>query len=76
MKGLARAIGNALNAYKSTVHIKQRDVLAAYRAAAKRSRIEDSIVELEINTNSDAQDEAYRQNAFRLVSIQVKEGIA
>ena len=56
MKGLASAVGNALNAYKSTVHIKKRDVLAASRAAVKQATIEDSTVELEVNTNSNAKD--------------------
>ena len=34
MEGLTSAGRNALNDYKSTVHIKKRDVLAALRAAA------------------------------------------
>ena len=76
MKGLASAVGNALNDYKSTIHIKKQDVLAASRAAAERSSIEDSTVKLEINTNSDEQDEENRQNIFRLAAIGVKEGIA
>ena len=69
------AVGNVLNKYKSTVHIKKRDVLAASRAAAKQVSIEDSTIGPEINTNSDAQDEADRQNVFRLAAIRVKEGI-
>ena len=54
MKRLASAVGNALNKYKSTVHIKIRDVLSASKAAAKQAGIEDSTVEPEIDTNSDA----------------------
>ena len=60
MKGLVSTVRNALNAYKSTVHIKKRDVIAASRAAAKRASIKDSTVKLKINTNSDAQDKADR----------------
>ena len=75
MKGLASAVGNALNAYKSMVHIKKRDVITASRAAAERASIEDSTFKLDINTNSDAQDEADSQNVFRLTAIGVKEGI-
>ena len=58
MKGLSSAVGNALNDYKSAVHIKKRDVFAALRAAAEQASIEDSLAEPEINTNSNAQDEA------------------
>ena len=54
MKGPASAIGNALNNYKLTVHIKTRDVLAASRAAAERASIKDSTVKPKINTNIDA----------------------
>ena len=57
MKGLTSAVGNALNTYKSTAHIKKRVVLAASREAAERASIKDSTVEPEINTNIDAQDE-------------------
>ena len=54
MKGLASVVGNALNDYKLTVHIKKRDMLVALRVAAELDIIEDSTVEPEINTNSDA----------------------
>ena len=70
------AIGNALNNYKLTVHIKKRDVLAVSRAAAERASIKDSTAEPDINTNSDAQDKADHQNVFCLAAIGVKEGIA
>ena len=39
MKGLTSAVVNALNGYKSKVHIKKRDVIAVSRAAAKRATI-------------------------------------
>ena len=47
-------VSNALNDYKSTVHIKNRDVLAASRAAAERASTNDSTVEPEIDNNSNA----------------------
>ena len=76
MKGLASVVGNTLNEYKSTVHIKKRDVLAASRAAAKCASTNDSTVEPDIDNNIDAQDKADRQNVFRLAAIGFNEGIA
>ena len=76
MKVLVSAVINVLNAYKSTVHVKKRDVLAASRSAAEQASTEDSTVKPEINKNIDAQDEADLQNVFRLAAIGVKEGIA
>ena len=76
MKGLASAVVNALNYFKSTVHIKKRDVVAASRAADEQSNIEYSTLKPEIKTKSDAQDEADCQNLLRLAAIGVKEGIA
>ena len=75
MKGLVSAVGNALNAYKSTVHIKKRDVLAAPRSSSEQASTKDSTVEPEINKNTNAQDEADRHNVFGLTAIGVKEGI-
>ena len=75
MKVLAGDVRNALKDYKSTVHINKRDVCAALRSAAKRASTDDITVEPEIDNNSDAQDEADRQNVFRLAAIGVKEGI-
>ena len=48
MKGLASAVGNALNDYKLMVHINKRDVLAASREAAERASIKDRTVEPDI----------------------------
>ena len=76
MKRLVSDVGNMLNEYKSTIHIKKRDVLAASRAAAERAITDGSTVEPEIANNSDAQDEAGWQNVFRLAAIGVKDGIA
>ena len=60
MKGLASNLSNALNDYKSTAHIKKRDMLAASRAAAERAstndRTNNSTVEPEITNNRDVQD--------------------
>ena len=50
MKGLASAVGNVLNDYKSMVHTKKKDVLVASREASERSSIEDRTVEPEIKT--------------------------
>ena len=74
MKVLENNVGNALNNYKSTVHIKKRDVLAASRAAAERASTNNSTVEPEIDNNSNAQDEANRQKVIRLAEIGFKEG--
>ena len=75
MKGLASNVSNVLRKYKSTIHIKKRDVLAASRAAAKRARIDNSTVGPDITNNSDTQDEADQQNVFFLAAIGVNEGI-
>ena len=37
MKGMTSDVGNAINDYKSTVHIKNRYVIAELIAAAKRA---------------------------------------
>ena len=44
MKGIASNVKNALNKYKSTIHIKKRDVLAASREATERDRTDDITV--------------------------------
>ena len=74
MKGLVSAVGNALNNYKVTVHIKKRDVLAASIAAAGRAIIKDSIVKPEINTNSDVEDKADHQKVFASQQSDSKRG--
>ena len=75
MKGLVSDVGNALNDYKSTVHIKKRDVLASLIGAAKIAITGDSTIKSVIDNNSNTQDKANRQNVFRFVVIGVKEGI-
>ena len=51
MKGLGSDVGNALNDYKLTVHIKNRDVLAALRAAAKRAITDNITIKPDIDNN-------------------------
>ena len=75
IKGLVIDVGNALNSYKSTIHIKKRDVLAASKAAAERARTNNSTVEPDIANNSDAQDKSDWHNVFRLTAIGAKECI-
>ena len=65
MKRLVSDVGNMLDEYKSTIHIKKRDVLAASRAAAKCASTYNSTVEPEITNNSDSQDKTDQQNIFR-----------
>ena len=74
MKVLASDVSNTLNDYKSTVHIKNSDVLAALRASNEHASTNDSSVEPEIYNNIDTQDKADWQNIFRLATIGVKEG--
>ena len=76
MKGLARNVSNAFNEYKSTIHIKKRDIIAASIATSKRASANDITVEPEIVNNSDKQEEADRQNISCLAEIGVKERIA
>ena len=76
MKALGSDVSNALDKYKSIIHIKKIDVLAASRAAANRASTNNSTAEPVIANKSDAQDKSDRQNIFRLVAIGVKESIA
>ena len=76
MKGLTSNNSNALNNYKSTINTKNRDVLAASKAATNLISTDAVTAEPEITTNRDAQDKTDRQNVFRLAEISVKEGIA
>ena len=57
------------------MHIKERDVLAASRAAAELPSTDVITVKPEIDNNSDAQDKADWHNVFCLAAIGVKEGI-
>ena len=72
MKGLASDVINAINDYKSTIHIKKRDVLATPRAASELASTNNRTVKPEIANNINAQGEADQQNVFHLVAISVK----
>ena len=76
MKGLASNVNNALTDYKSTIHIKKRDVLAAARSAVDRASTDDITVDQKITNNKNSQEEADQHNVFRLAAIGVNEGIA
>ena len=76
MKVLASDVDITLDKYKSTVHIRKRDVLIALRAAAERASTNDITVEPDIDNNSNAQDENDWHNVFRHAAIGVKDGIA
>ena len=54
MKGLTSDVRKALNEYKSTIHIKNRDVLAASRADVERASTDDITVKPEIANISNA----------------------
>ncbi len=77
MKGLLSAANNTLTEYKATISIKCKDVLKDSKDTTDRlSIISGTPVQPEITTNSDAQEEADRQNTYRLAVIRVKEGVA
>jgi len=77
MKGLISTAKNTLTEYKATISIKCKDVLKDSKDAADRlSNSSGTTVQPEIATNSDAQEEADRQNTYQLAAIGVKEGVA
>ena len=77
MKGLLSTTHNTLNRYKATIAIKRKDILRESKEeAALLSASAGATIAPEITTNSDAQDEADRQNTFRLAAVGAKEGIA
>ena len=77
MMGLLSTATNTLTEYKATISIKRKDVLKDSKdAAARLSSSSGTTVQPEIVTNSDAQEEADRQNTYRLAAIGVKEGVA
>ena len=75
MKWLARANINTPTAMKSTVRIQKCNVLKAAKESSDKVRTTNNKVEPEIMTNTNAQEEADRQNNFRLSAIGVKEAI-
>ena len=77
MKGLLNTAKNTLTEYKAHISIKRKDVLKDSKDAAERlSSSSGMTVQPEIATNSDTQEEADRQNTYRLAAIGVKEGVA
>jgi len=77
MKGLISMAKNTLTEYKATISIKCKDVLKDSKDAADHlSNSSGTTVQPEIATNRDAQEEADRQNTYRLAAIGVKEGVA
>ena len=76
MKGHARNVKNALNEYKSMIHIKKRDLLVASIVAADCSSTDDSTVEPESSNRINPQEKDDCQNVFQLAVIGVKEGIS
>jgi len=77
MKGLLSTATNTLMEYKATISIKRKDVLKDSKdATARLSSSSGPTVQPEIATNSNAQEEADRQNTYQLAAIGVKEGVA
>ena len=79
MKGLLSTAKITLTDYKAHIIIKHKDVLKDLKDAADRlssSSSSGTTVQPEIATNSDAQEEADRQNTYRLGAIGVKERVA
>ena len=72
MKGLLSESANKLTGFKANVAITRADVKKASKDAAA---LVSSKEVAEITTNEDAQEEANRQNVFRLASIGVEEGV-
>ena len=73
MKGLLDEAPNELNGSKANVAIKAAEIKV--KSAAEAAAISSTEVP-QITTNEDAQEEANRQNAFRLASIGAKEQMA
>jgi len=77
MKGLISTAKNTLTEYKATISIKRKDVLKDSKDPTDRlSNSSGTTVQPEIATNSNTQEEADRQNTYRLAAIGVKEGVA
>ena len=72
MKGLASSTPNTLTKYRANINIKKKDVIAQSAAAAADASTSTNTVAPEI-TADNAQEEADRQNVFRLAAIGVKK---
>ena len=76
MKGLLSTTKNKLTEYKATISIKRNNFLRDSKDATDRLTISSgTLVQPEIATNSDTQEEADRQNTYRSAAIRVKEGV-
>ena len=73
MKGLLNEVDNELTGFKANVAVRASEVKAASIAAA--AEISSTAVP-HINTNEEAQEEANRQNVFRLACVGAKEQMA
>lgn len=76
MVGLGSEHANTLTAFKSNIAIKKSDVKQQSIAEAAANSTTSNTLAPEITSNTDAQEEADRQNTARLAAIGVKEAIA
>ena len=73
MKGLLSDTANKLTDFKANVAIRAAEVKAASIAAAAVISTTGFVAVPHISTNEDAQEEANRQNVFRLACVGAKE---
>jgi len=79
MKGLLSTAKNTLTEYNAHISIKRKDVIKDSKskdAADCLSSSNETTVQPEIATNSNAQEEVDRQNIYQLAAISVEEGVA
>ena len=76
MKGLLDKTANELTNFKANVAIRAAEVKAASVAAAAAISTTGFVAVPHIQTNEDAQEEANRQNVFRLACVGAKEQMA
>ena len=76
MKGLLSETANKLTDFKANVAIRAAEVKAASVAAAAVISTTGFVAVPHIQTNEDAQEEANRQNVFRLACVGAKEQMA
>ena len=76
MKGLLAGTPNNLNAILSTNLVSRASILKTSRKSAADASTTGNVVEPEIKTNTDAQEEANLINMFCLAAIGTKKGVA
>ena len=76
MKGLLSDSANELTNFKANVAIRAAEVKAASISAAALISTTGFVAVPHISTNEDAQEEANRQNFFRLACVGAKEQMA